>query len=165
MGTDIVSLLHSILQYREASAEQRYIILSITEWLENYHPTCAVYWTLMSSRLLGMEKKSSLRFVRIVNTRWNCFAKCILLVTGSESKYAFRMGQIYRRLEAGIEGGIHTMRLTWQQHWQEDGLVFLLIDAHNSLNENNQNAMMWAVTHERLSGAKFTFICYHHLTT
>ena len=42
--------------------------------------------------------------------------KCVLLVTGSEAKEACKTEQLCSGLEAGIEWGIHVMRLLCQQH-------------------------------------------------
>ena len=37
--------------------------------------------------------------------------------------------------EAGVEGGIHGLRILWNQHTQEEDWVFLLIDTLIALNE------------------------------
>ena len=68
-------------------------------------------------------------------------------------------------MEAGIEGGLHAMRLLWAQHSQEEDWGFLLIYVWNAFNEKNRTAVLWAVRHEWPSGAQFTFNCYHHLAT
>ena len=57
------------------------------------------------------------------------------------------------------------MRLMWQQHLQEYDWRFILIGAHNSFNEENQAVILWAVRHNRPSGAYFTFKCCHHWAT
>ena len=43
-------------------------------------------------------------------------AKCVLVVTGVEAKEACRMEELCGGLEAGIEVGIHTVRLLWKNH-------------------------------------------------
>ena len=45
-------------------------------------------------------------------------------------------------VEAGIEGGIHVVRLLWQQHAQQEDWGFLLMDTHNTINEDNLTAML-----------------------
>ena len=65
-----------------------------------------------------------------------------------ESKAAYETDQMVGWVEAGIEWGMHYMRLLWAQHSQEEYWGFLLIDARNSFNEENQTAMLWAVRHE-----------------
>ena len=42
---------------------------------------------------------------------------------------------------------------------------FLLIDARNAFNEDNQTAMLWDVWHEWPSGVQFTFNCSRHWDT
>ena len=54
------------------------------------------------------------------------------------------------------------MRLLWAQHSQAEGWGFLLIDAHNTFNEDNKTKILWAVRHEWPSGMQFTFNCYCH---
>ena len=83
--------------------------------------------------------------------------KCVLAVTGDQAKESCRTEQLCRGLEAGIEVVIHSVRLLWQQHDQEDYWGFLLIDAHNAFNEENRTAMLWAVLHEWPSGVRFPF--------
>ena len=78
-------------------------------------------------------------------------------MTGHEAKAACRTDQLSGGDEAGIQGGIHDMRLLWAQNSQEDDWGFLLIDAWNAFNEENQIAMLWSVWHECPSGAQFTF--------
>ena len=55
-------------------------------------------------------------------------------MTGQEAKAAWGTEQLSGGVEAGIEGRIHTMRLLWQQHSQEEDWGFLLIDVRNELN-------------------------------
>ena len=47
-------------------------------------------------------------------------AKCVLQVTGKESKFACGMEQLMVGLEAVIKGGIHDMCLLWEHHSQEE---------------------------------------------
>ena len=92
-------------------------------------------------------------------------AKCLLRVTGQEAKAACRTEQLAGGVKYGIEGGIHKVRLLWQQHSQEEDWGFLLIDARNALNEDNHIEMLWNVRHKWTSGAQFTFNCYLHWDT
>ena len=64
------------------------------------------------------------------------------------------------RVESGIEGGGYSMRLLWRKHYQEEEWGFLLIDAQNAFNEENQMAMLRTVGHEWASGAQFTLNCH-----
>ena len=56
-------------------------------------------------------------------------------------------------IEVGIEGGIHAIRLLWENHSQEEDWGFLLIYAQKTFNEENTTAMFWAIRHEWTSGA------------
>ena len=83
--------------------------------------------------------------------------KCVLVVMGeeAEAKEACGTEQLCGGLETGIEVGVHSVRLLWQQHAQEEDWVFLLIDAYNVFNEENRTAMLWAVRHKWPSGVRF----------
>ena len=59
-----------------------------------------------------------------------------------------RDGATLRRLESGIEGGIHVVRLLWHQHAQEDYSGFLLIYVRNAFNEENRTSMLLTVRNE-----------------
>ena len=69
------------------------------------------------------------------------------------------------RTWAGIEGAIYEMRVLWDEHKAEEDWGFLLIDARNTFNEENQIAMLWAVRNEWPRGAQFTFNCYRQWAT
>ena len=72
----------------------------------------------------------------------------MLVVTGAEAKEACGKEQFYSGIEAGIEGGVHMVRIMRQQHAQDEEWGFLVIDAHNAFNEDNHTAMLWEVRHE-----------------
>ena len=57
------------------------------------------------------------------------------------------------------------MQHLWAQHQLEDDWGFLLIDAKNAFNEQNQTAMLWAVRREWPSGARFVFDCCQRWST
>ena len=92
-------------------------------------------------------------------------AKCMIVVTGEEAKEACGMEQLCGEMEAVIKGGIHAVRLLWQQNSQEEDWGFILIDARNGFNEENQTAMLWEVRHKWISGVRFLFNCYYHWAT
>ena len=56
-------------------------------------------------------------------------------------------------------------KVLWEENYQDQDWVFLLIDARNAFNEENQTAMIWAVHHKWPNGAHFTFNCYRHWAT
>ena len=65
-----------------------------------------------------------------------------MVVTIAEAKYAWGKKQRRRGLEDSIEGGIHMVRILWQQHAQEEDWRFLLVDVHNEFIENTRTAML-----------------------
>ena len=76
--------------------------------------------------------------------------KCVLVVTGAEAKEACSTEQLCGGLEAGIEGGIHMLRLMWQKYTQEKDLGFLLIGVCSAFNEENRTAMLWEVRFDNI---------------
>ena len=42
--------------------------------------------------------------------------KCLFWVTGKEAKDTYRTNQLAGGVDAGIEGGINTIRVLWQEH-------------------------------------------------
>ena len=84
-------------------------------------------------------------------------AKCVLKVAGQEVKEICGMEQLYGGVEAGIKGGISVMCLLWVQHAQEYSWVFLIIDAHNTFNEDNWTEMLWDIIFKWTRGGWFTF--------
>ena len=89
-------------------------------------------------------------------------AKFVLVVTDAKANEACGMKKICWGSEARIEGGgVHLVRLLRQQQAQEEYWRFLLIDTHNTFNEENRTAMMWALRHTCPSGLRFAFSCYH----
>ena len=79
------------------------------------------------------------------------------MVAVGEAKEACGMEQLCVELDARIKEGIHFMRLLWQQHLQEEDQWFLLIDAQNLFNEENQTIMLREFRYEWPSVVQFTF--------
>ena len=67
---------------------------------------------------------------------------------GARGKGSLRETQLTGRVEAGIEGVIHAMRVLWEEHKQEEDWGFLLIDTRNAFNMENRTSMLWGVRHE-----------------
>ena len=166
-GTDSHALQHWLLRFGAVSRKLRAVVAKLVDWLSNSFPPWAAYRAIMAGRLCGTEKGSGggVRPLCIGEIWRRLFAKCLLLVAGSEAKEACGIDQLCAGLEAGIEGGIHAMQHLWAQHQHADDWGFLLIDAKNAFNEQNRTAMLWAVRHEWPSGARFVFNCYRHWST
>ena len=78
-GADAVIFQNLLLRYGEASADFRKIVASLKEWMKNDHPTWAAYRALMVGRLIGLDKQTIVRPVRIVKMWRRCFVKCVLI--------------------------------------------------------------------------------------
>ena len=74
---------------------------------------------MMSGRLITLDKQPGFRLVRVGETWRRLMTKCVLRVTGQDTKAACGIEHLARGLEAGTEGGIHAMRLIWNHHSQE----------------------------------------------
>ena len=147
-GTDSISLQHWLLRFEVASGEMWLIVADFTEWLSNGRPPWAAYQAIMSGRLIAMDNQTGVRPVVFVENWRRLMTKCLLWVTEQEEKATCGTGQLANGVEAGIEGGIHAMRLLWQDYSQEYDWGFLIIDARNKSNEENRTEMLWAVRHE-----------------
>ena len=112
---------------------------------------------MMSGRMIALDKQPGVRPVKVGET-WRCLmAKCVLRVTGQEAKAACETEQLALGAETDMEAGIHAMRLLWAHHSQEEEWGFLLIDAQNAFNLENQTSIIWSVQYEWPSGAQFSF--------
>jgi hypothetical protein len=111
------------------------------DWLANYSPPWAAFRALKAGRLVALDKCPGIRPLGIGES-WNRLnAKCVLFVSVGEAKEACGVDQLCVGLEAGIEGGIHAMRLLWESHKAEEEWGFLLVDAKNVFNECNRTAI------------------------
>ena len=161
----MISLQHWLLRFGAASGALRLIVVEMGEWLSNGRPPWAVYCSLMSGQLIALDKSPGIRPVGIGETWRRLLAKCLLLVSGQESKTAYGTDQLAGGVETGIKGAIHAARLQWVQHLEEEDWRFLLIDARNAFNEENHTAMLRAVRYKWPSGARFTYNFYRHWYT
>ena len=132
------------------------------ERMGNGRPPWAAYRALVSGRMIVLNKQPGIKPVGVGETWRRLIVKCLLRVTGPEAKAACRKDQLAGGVEAWMEGAIHAMRVLWEEHAQEEDWGFLLIDARNAFNEENQTAMLWAVHNEWPSAVWFTFNCYRH---
>ena len=84
-GTDSVSLQHWLLRFGAASAELRLIVGDFVEWLGNGRPPWAAYRSLMSGRLIALDKQPGIRPVGVGETWRRLMAKCLLKVARPET--------------------------------------------------------------------------------
>ena len=83
-------------------------------------PPWAAYKALMSGRLISLDTRHGIWPVGVGKTWRQILAKCVLLVMGVEAKEACGTEYLCSGLEARIEGGIHEVRLLWQQHAHDE---------------------------------------------
>ena len=95
------------------------IVTDFAEWLSNGRPPWDAYQAMMSGRLIALDNQSGVRPVGVGETWRRLMAKCLLRVTGQETKAACGTEQLAGSVESGIEGAIHAMILLWQQHFEE----------------------------------------------
>ena len=89
-------------------------------------------------------------------------SKCVLFFARGEARDECGVDQLCAGLEAGVEGGIHALRLIWELHVQEEEWGFLLMDAKNAFNEGNWMQICWTIRHIWPAGARYVFNCYRH---
>ena len=115
-----MSLEHWFLRFGVTSRELWLIVADFAECLRNGHPPWAAYQAITSSRMIALDKQPGFSPVRVRETWWRQMAKFLLHVTGQEAKAACGTEQLVGVIEAWIEGVIHSMRLIWEQHSQEE---------------------------------------------
>ena len=94
----------------------RFIVGKFTDCMSNGRTPWAAYCALMSGRLIALKKKPGIRPVGMGVIWRRMMAKCLLWVTGKEIKAACGNAQLAGGVEAGIEGGIHAMRVLWEEY-------------------------------------------------
>ena len=105
----------------------------------------SAYHVLMLERLIGMDKHPGVRHVGVGETWRRIMDKLVVKVAGQEANEACGMEQLCGGMEAGIEGGIHKIRLLWAQNAHDEYWGFLLTDAFDALNEENWTEMLWYI--------------------
>ena len=117
-----MSLQHWLLCFGALSSVLRLTVAYFTEWLGKGPPPWATYRALISGRLITLDKNPGIRLVRVGETWWRLMAKCVVRVMGQEAKAVCKREQLDGGVEAGIEDGIHDMRLLWAQYIPGGGL-------------------------------------------
>ena len=141
------------------------IVTEFAEWLVNDSPPRAAYRKIVAGRLNGLSKHPGVQPVGMGETWQRKMSKCVIKVAVEEVKEDCGKDQLYGGVEEGIDVGIHAMSLLCARHSHEEGWGFLLVDTHNTFNEENWTEMLWAVQFYWTSGAQFTFNCYCHWAT
>ena len=97
--------------YRRASAELREVMVDWAEWLANDMPDWAAYRGLTTRRLLALDKEPGTRPVGIGSIWLRYIAKLLLAETAAEAKAECGSLQLCAGLEAGTEGGLHSVHV------------------------------------------------------
>ena len=63
-----MSLQHLLLNFGAVSTELRLIFVDFAEWLSNGHPPWADYRTMMSGRMIALDKQPRIRPVGVGET-------------------------------------------------------------------------------------------------
>ena len=123
--------------------QEAFVALAI--WLESDHVPWASIPALMIFRLIALDKIPGIRLVSIGDIWHLLLAKCLLWVTGDEAEIVCGADQLCSGMRAGIEDGIHAMCMQWDADGELENQGFLLVDAKNAFNSQNQLMMLWAV--------------------
>ena len=91
-----------------------------TEWLINGRTPSAAYREMVGRPMIALDKKPGVRPVGVRETWHRLMVKYILRIIGQEVNDACGTEHLTGEVEAGIEGGIHVMRLLWAHHYQEE---------------------------------------------
>jgi hypothetical protein len=140
-GADTQAIQHWLLRFGQTSQGLGKAVCEFTDWMANDLLSWVAYRALKAERLVALDKCPGVRPVGIGESWGHLTAKCVLFVAVGEAKEECGMDQLCAGLEAGIEGGIHAMRLLWDMHLAEEEWGFLLVDAKNAFNEGNWRAM------------------------
>ena len=87
--------------------------------------------------------------------------KVLLLVTRKEATRAYEIDQLFRDLEAIMEGVMHHIRSLWDPNCdKEEDWVTLLIDTGNAFNEGKRKMILHESRHEWLHVSRFLLNLY-----
>eukprot|EP00957_Ditylum_brightwellii_P017145 1292717-Ditylum_brightwellii.AAC.1 len=88
--------------------------------------------------------------------------KAILFVCTAEATETYGVKHLCSGLHPGIDGGIHSMNVLWNNYGNEENWGILLVDAYNVLNDLNCMVILWHVHHIWPSGTCYLFNTYRY---
>ena len=115
---DSVDAAHAkvyLMGYGRASAELREVMVDWAEWLANTKPDWAAYRGITTRRLLALDKEPGTRPVGIGSIWLRYIAKLLLAKTAAEAKAECGSLQLCAGLEAGTEGGLHSVHAKMEE--------------------------------------------------
>ena len=113
-GLDSIHLKHLLLRHGRASRKLRIAVGRFSDWLSNKMVPWAAIRALNAGRLIGIDKFPGVRPVSIGELWKRLITKCFLLVAGQTAKEVCGVDQLCAGLEAGVEGGVHSMVREWE---------------------------------------------------
>ena len=95
----------------------------------------------MACRLVALDKCPEVRPIGVGETL-RITGKTVCMLTRCDLEDICGISQLCSGVRSGIEGAIHTVRDLFDEH-QEEGWGVLLIDASNTFNSINGQAVLW----------------------
>jgi hypothetical protein len=117
-GVDAVDLRNWLLRFGKESEALREEMAQWANWLAVSNPPWAAYRALVACRLVALDKSPGTRPVGIGEIYRRLWAKCILVVAGSQATAACDNYNLCAGLAAGIEGAVHAVRHVWENPGQ-----------------------------------------------
>jgi hypothetical protein len=100
---------------------------------------------LKAKRLIALRKMPvGCRPVGIGEAADRCFEKVMGIITGDEVVEACGSDQLCSGVKGGIEGAVHAISETFQEHCDQ-GWGLLLSDAENAFNSISRLVLLWNV--------------------
>jgi hypothetical protein len=123
-GVDALLLKTFIQRFGTASENLRKELSLWSEWLANESPSWAAIRAINAKRGVALDKEPGTRPLHIGEAYMRLLGKDLLTTARDEAKERCGSVQLCAGLEAGIEGGIHTVREVWKDEgWAADSEV------------------------------------------
>jgi hypothetical protein len=115
-------LFHAIAsRFGTASLNFRLELAKWSEWLSNESPPWAAIRALNAKRGVATDKEPGTRPLHVGEVYMRMIGKDLLWTAADEAKDACGCAQLCTGLEAGVEGGLHAARASWEKEgWTHD---------------------------------------------
>ena len=98
----MIELINWLVCFVCPSEELRVVVIMLADWVANSSPPWDSYHTLMSCRLISLDKSLGLRFVGIREMLHRTLTKLIMRASGDQENMACGNLQMCKVLEDGI---------------------------------------------------------------